>query len=92
MKSTLKEISKTVSDSEKMRDVVVVGILCNGMSMTILRAWNVQSDFYFFKETCLELDLLSLTQIISIVWCIKMSLESTYNIVVNAMKTANFFS
>lgn len=91
MKASLLSLAQ-ILDPEAMRSVVVVGIICNGMTMTVLRGWNVLGDFCFFREERYDLELVALGAILEVCWCVRMLLERTYEVVVRAKNSCSSFT
>jgi len=70
--------------SEVLRKIVVVGVICNGTSMTVLQAWNLSSKLLFFKENEYDLTMETLPLLIETCWRLKLALEMTLDSVLQA--------
>ncbi|RPA77267.1 hypothetical protein BJ508DRAFT_364581 [Ascobolus immersus RN42] len=62
---------------DPMKDIVVVGLLCNGMTLTVLRAWNVLGDFYFFREDEVDVEMAGLGRVLEVCWRVRGMLEGS---------------
>ncbi|KAF8420256.1 hypothetical protein EV426DRAFT_613007 [Tirmania nivea] len=77
MQSSLLHL-KRMGGKPDMKKVVVVGVICNGTSMTVLQAWNLSSQLLFFKENEFVLTLENLPLLIQTCWRLKLASESTF--------------
>ncbi|KAK6338587.1 hypothetical protein TWF730_002649 [Orbilia blumenaviensis] len=70
------------TDMTSPSPVIVIGLLCNGLSMTLMRAWrHRESGCVLFAEQGFELEIATLPAVLAACWRVKMGLEETLRVV-----------
>jgi len=84
MRSSLRYLQSLECSSEvRSKQLVVIGIICHGTSMTVLQAWNLASQIIFFKENEFRLTLETLPLLIQTCWRLKMAAEKSLETVLD---------
>ncbi|KAK6344569.1 hypothetical protein TWF718_006529 [Orbilia javanica] len=76
------DAEKKETDTSSPPPVIVIGLICNGLSMTLMRAWrHRESGCVLFAEQGFELGIATLPAVLAACWRVKMGLEETLGVV-----------
>ncbi|KAK6503901.1 hypothetical protein TWF481_008902 [Arthrobotrys musiformis] len=76
------DVEKEETDTPSPPPVIVIGLICNGLSMTLMRAWrHRESGCVLFAEQGFELEIATLPVVLAACWRVKAGLEETLGVV-----------